>query len=378
MNKDYYEILGVKPEAGQEEIHKVYRRLAKKYHPDRNQGSKTAEEKFKEISEAYNVLGDPEKRRKYDELRTMGMRGGPWQQGAGFEDLFRGAGARPGAGGRAGGGGGFRFEEFEGGDAGGFGDLFSRIFGGGSARTRTGATARQRGADLVASVTVPFETGVRGGKVSLNVSGQESCERCSGSGAEPGSSVSECSQCHGAGTVVFGQGGFGVSRPCPKCFGRGQIISKPCTRCRGTGSAQKPRTVEVTIPPGIAEGQRLRLRGMGNEGVAGGQPGDLLLEVHIAPHARLRRQGKDLYTDLSIDMVDAALGTRADVRTLSETVSVTVPPGTQPGQKLRIRGHGVKMPDGSTGDFYVEVRVRVPAELTSRQRKLLEELREAR
>lgn len=378
MQKDYYEVLGVKADAKQDEIHRVYRQLAKKYHPDRNKGSKTAEEKFKQVTEAYNVLGDPEKRRQYDQLRTMGMGEGQAAGEQGFEDLFRGFGSR-GARTTRTAPGGFEAHEFSFDEmGGGLGDLFSRIFGGGATHTRSGASARQRGADTVAAVTIPFEMSVKGGKVTLSVPGQGPCERCQGSGAEPGTKTTMCPQCRGAGTVVLGQGGFGVSRPCPQCFGRGKIIKNPCRQCRGSGAAEKTRKIDVNIPAGIESGQKLRLGGLGGEGIAGGPPGDLLLEVQVTPHPHLKRHGRDLATEVTVDMVDAALGTTVDVQTLTGTVAVKVPPGTQPGQKLRVKGQGVKLPDGTCGDLFVEMNVRVPTHLSPAQRRLLEELRRSR
>lgn len=371
MSKDYYAVLGMKQDATQEEIHKAYRKLAKQYHPDRNKGSKAAEERFKEITQAYNVLGDSQKRQQYDQLRAAGATGPGGGQGfGGFEDLFSRGARTTQTGGR---GGGFRAEDFDLGGGGGFGDLFSQIFGGG-ARTQTGASARQRGGDVTAAITIPFETSVNGGKVAINIRIRTTCGTCKGTGAKPGSSAVDCQQCHGTGTIVYGQGAFGIKRPCPNCQGKGRLIQSPCRKCAGTGFVEEEKRVDINIPAGIADGQKLRLAGLGNEGVAGGGAGDLLLEIHVSAHPGFSRSGKDLYGEVSISMVEAALGTTVDVSTLNEKVSLKVPPGTQPGQKLRLRGKGVKLPDGKVGDFYVIVKVEVPRKLNARQKKLLEEL----
>ena len=360
--KNYYERLGVSPDASQEEIRKAYRRLAKKYHPDRNKGSKTAEERFKEISEAHEVLSDPKKRKQYDQLREAGFRGG-FDDLQGFEDLFGGA-----RGGR-----GFAAEDL----GGGLGDLFSKIFGGGTT-AGTEFSARQRGRDVRTSVTIPFELAVKGGKIELTVPRMQTCARCKGTGAAPGSGADICPQCGGQGRVQSGLGGFSVSRPCPQCFGRGRIIRKPCSACGGTGLSERPARVEIKIPKGIEDGQKLRLGGAGQPGQGGAPAGDLILEVNVAKHDRFQRKGKDIYGRAQVDMVRAALGTEIEVQTLHGTVTVKVPPGTQPGQKLRLKGHGIEAHDGERGDHYVEVVVSVPKDLSERQKELLREFGRAR
>jgi len=358
--KDYYKVLGVPPNASQEQIRKAYRRLAKKYHPDRNKGSEAAQEKFKDIGEAHTVLGDKDKRGQYDALREAQMHGGA---GWNFEDLF-GAGAA-GTGQRGARHTGGRF-------GGGLGDLFSSIFGGG-----TGAgpqySARQRGRDVHSRIPVAFETAARGGTVRVRIPRQQTCERCDGTGSAPGAKADICPLCGGKGHVSDGEGGFSLSRACPQCFGRGKIIQNPCAVCRGSGMAEKSASVDVNIPKGIEDGQRLRLAGMGEPGVGGGKAGDLILEVHVKSHPTFRRDGLDIYSTAVIDMVEAALGTRADVATMDGTVSVKVPPGTQPGRRLRLKGRGLEGPKGRTGDHYVEVQVRIPSDLTKRQRELLME-----
>ncbi|NLW50765.1 MAG: molecular chaperone DnaJ [Candidatus Brocadiaceae bacterium] len=358
--KDYYDVLGVSPDASHEDIRKAYRRLAKEHHPDRQKGSKAAEERFKEITGAYSVLGDPKKRAQYDQLRQAGMHGGAF---GGFEEMFGGA---QGAGrGRA---GGVEFEGF-----GGLGDLFSRIFGGGRSHAETAPP--QRGNDVVSTISVPFETAAQGGKMSVRIPRQVECAACRGTGAAPGSRVDTCPQCRGSGQILTGQGAFSVSRPCPACFGRGKIVQQPCGQCRGAGVYEKQSTVEVKIPAGIEDGRQIRLAGLGEPGTAHGRAGDLLLEVRVQPHKKFTRKGRDLYSGLALDMVDAALGTEVDVRTMHGLVALKVPPGVQPGQKMRIPGHGLRTSDGREGDHYVELQVRIPKELTEEQRKLLERLR---
>ncbi len=369
--RDYYKVLGLSPEASQEEIRKAYRRLAKEHHPDRHGGSKEAEERFKEISDAYSVLGDPEKRKQYDQLRQAGMRGGAFEGFEGFED-FGPAYGRGGGGAQGWESGGIRFEDL----GGGLGDMFSRMFGG-SRGGGTRTAAPQKGQDIRSSVAIPFNTAVHGGKIEVTIPKEKTCPACGGSGAAPGSSVDTCPHCGGSGQVLAGQGGFSVSRPCPTCFGRGKIIQKPCGQCRGSGTVEEPSRVDVQIPKGIRDGQKLRLSGLGQPGQGGGPAGDLILEVNVEQHPEFERKGRDIHSKARVDMVEAALGTEVDVRTLRGDVTVKVPPGTQPGQKLRVPGYGLETSDGRRGDHYVEVQVRIPRKLSPRQKELLEELQRA-
>lgn len=359
--KDYYKVLGVPPEASHGEIRKAYRRLAKKHHPDRQHGSKAAEDRFKQVSEAYGVLGDPDKRKQYDRLRQAGMRGS-W--GDGFEGVFGGERQGPWTG-----QGGIRFE-----DLGGLGDMFSTIFGG-----RSGAEggAMRRGQDVTMPISVPFETAARGGRMEVRIPREKKCPGCSGSGAAPGSAVNTCPQCRGTGRVLTGQGAFSIPRPCPSCFGRGRVIKTPCGRCRGSGTVEETSRVEVQVPAGIEAGQKIRLTGLGESGVGKAPAGDLLLEVQVQPHGRWRRKGRNIYSSAKVSMTDAALGTEVDVETMQGTITVQVPSGTQPGQKLRIAGYGLETSDGRKGDHFVEITVTVPRNLSDEQKRLLEQLRRA-
>lgn len=376
-NKDYYDILGVSEDASKKEIDRAYRKLAKKYHPDRNPDDDSAEQKFKEISEAHEVLSDPEKRREYDNMRNARARGdfSGFDQ---YQDIFGQGGRRGGQGQQYG------FEGF------GLSDLFENVFGGqgpggpggpGGAQAGAGAHARQRtaqrGRDIRTSVTIPFDTALSGGKVQVKVPRQQECSTCHGSGAAPGSKATVCPQCGGNGQMQSGLGGFSVQRTCPRCVGKGRIAQKKCPTCGGAGTEEKRSTVDVNIPKGIDDGQKLRLSGLGQSGAGGGPAGDLILEVNVQGHPEFERKGNDIYSKATVDMVEAALGTEVDVRTLDGTVSLKVPPGTQPGQKLRLKGRGAEKDDGTRGDHYVTVDVKVPKRLNERQRQLLREFKRA-
>jgi molecular chaperone DnaJ len=356
---DFYQVLGVAEAASQDEIKKSYRRLAKKYHPDANPNDPKAAERFKEISEAYGTLADPDKRKQYDTMRRLGA----------FDPRVRrpsGAGARPGAAGGA--GPGASYEEFDVSDLGGFGglgDIFSSIFG-------KGRREEPRGETLETSVEIPFRTAVLGGKVTVAMPVTDTCPTCSGSGAAKGATIATCDECAGRGTVTFGQGGFAVSRPCPKCRGKGRIPSQPCPSCAGTGAVRTERQVAITVPPGTDDGHKVRLKGQGQAG-PGGTAGDLIVTFSVQPDRFFRRDGSDLLAEVPINVVQAILGTSVRVRTIDgKKVLLRIPPGTQPGRKFRIKGQGIER-NGSRGDQLVQIRVTVPEKLTPEQEALVKQ-----
>lgn len=362
---DYYQVLGVGKKASEDEISKAFRKLAKQYHPDRNRGDKEAEKKFKELSAAHEVLGDGAKRRKYDQLREAQARG--YSTGD-FSEFFRAAGQPGGQGGQT-----TSWSEIFGG-LGDMGGVFGGLFGGGRSQGRAQA---QRGEDITQKISIPFETAVSGGKVTVRVQRPETCATCRGTGAKPGSKAKKCPACAGNGTVTNAQGGFAFSRPCAACGGRGQIVTQPCSACSGRGSKPKTRNLSVKIPRGVKEGATIRLTGEGLPGPGGGQPGDLRLQVHVKRHRELERDGHDIYSDAEINIVQAALGTTATVKTLGGPVQLRIPPGTSSGSKLRLRGKGAPTPDGGHGDHYVRVRIVAPKGLNARQTELLQQFARA-
>lgn len=350
--KDFYQILGVPDSASQADIKKAYRRLAKQYHPDANPSNPSAAERFKEISEAHSVLSDVEKRKQYDRMRRLGA----------FEDMprRRPAGA-PSGGVETGDRGG---EEFEFGDFGGLGDIFSSIFG-------RGRREEPRSDVLEAVVEVPFRVAMLGGKVPVTIPVSETCPTCGGSGGAPGATWSTCPECDGRGTISFGQGGFAVNRPCPQCRGRGKIPSQPCPTCRGAGEVRTERRVMITVPPATETGSRVRLRGQGQSVRPGAAPGDLLITFQVQPDRFFRREGLDIVCEVPLNLAQAALGTRLRVRTLDgKKVVLRIPAGTQPGRKFRIKGQGLEK-NGRKGDQLVAVQVTVPDGLTPEQQDLL-------
>ncbi|MGH7589740.1 MAG: molecular chaperone DnaJ [Gemmatimonadota bacterium] len=360
--KDYYQVLGVPEGASAEEIKKTYRKLARKYHPDANPGDAAAEERFKEISAAYTVLSDLERRKQYDQMRRMGARAG-FGSGGGPQG--------PGFGGAAGGWQTIDLEDLDG--FGGLGDLFSSIFGG-RGRTRSRGPRAQPGLDRHMEVEVPFKTAAMGGEVTVEVPLEEPCPRCQGTGAEPGSKVETCPQCGGSGQVSLLQAGFAVQRPCPRCMGRGTIVESPCRQCGGDGSVVKRRRIKVKVPAAIEDGERIRLKGKGEPGVAGGPPGDLYLVLRIKPDRFFSREGLDIHCTVPITAFQAMLGTKIRVRTVhGSKVELKIPPGTQGGTRLRVKGQGVET-EGRRGDMYVEIEITVPEKLTDEERARVEEL----
>ena len=351
--RDYYEVLGVERGASEAEIKSAYRRLAKKYHPDLNPGDKEAEAAFKEVNEAYEVLSDDQRRARYDQFGhedpTAGGNYGSYTTytgGSGFEDIF---------------------ETIFG--SGGFGG-----FGGGSAQRSNGP---ERGNDLRYNLTISFEEAVFGCKKEINIARNENCDNCGGTGAKPGTSPVTCDQCHGTGTVTRVQqtmlGSMRTSAPCPKCGGEGKIISDPCPKCGGKGTVRRQRTITVTIPAGIDNGQALTLRGEGEPGKRGGPSGDLYVAISVRPHRKFRRDGVNLYSEMNISFAQAALGDELNIETLKESVKETIPEGTQPDTVLRVRGQGVPVlrNPSQRGDLFVTLKIEVPKRLNEKQRMAL-------
>jgi molecular chaperone DnaJ len=345
--KDYYEILGVSKNASEKEIKDSYRRLAMKYHPDRNANNKEAEAKFKEAKEAYEVLSDNKKRTAYDQFGHAASEGmGGWGAGA---QGFRGFN-----------GGGF---------ADVFGDIFSDVFGGG------GRSQPQRGSDLLYNFTISLEEVVHGTTARINIPGWIKCNECNGSGASKGSEAITCKTCGGIGQVHMQQGFFTIQQTCPACHGAGKIISHPCHKCRGQGRVQEQKTLSVKIPAGINNGDRIRLAGEGEAGLRGVQAGDLYVEIRVKDHPLFAREGDDLLSEIPVNMVMAALGGELDIPTLDGHVKLKIPPETQAGKVFRLRGKGVKsMRNNYTGDLLCKIAVETPINLTNEQKVLLQEL----
>jgi molecular chaperone DnaJ len=355
--KDYYGVLGVTQSASAAEIKKAYRSLAKQYHPDANPDNPEVGERFKEISEAYNVLSDPDSRKKYDQLRRLGGLGG--LGGFGAPGTTQGA---PGA------GRGFRFE-----DLGGLGDIFSSIFDFGK-RTADRQRGPVRGRDVEYLVEIPFRTAVRGGKVTINVPIAEECATCDGSGAAPGTRKETCQECNGRGTVTFGQGTFSVPRPCPACLGRGQIPQELCSACGGRGEVATRRRISVTVPTGVDDGSRLRVSGQGERGPGGGRPGDLIVSFKVKEDPFFTRDGLDLICEVPINLAQAMLGSRIRVRTAdNRKIVLRIPAGTQSETMFRIKGQGVEKAE-KTGDQLVRIVISVPDELSEEGREAMERL----
>ena len=354
--RDFYEVLGVAKNASEDEIKKAYRKLAMKYHPDRNQGkegkgAKEAEDKFKEVKEAYEILTDAQKRAAYDR--------------------FGHAGVDPSA---AAGAGGFRGGEGFGNFADAFGDIFGDIFGGAAGARGGGRASAYRGADLRYNMEITLEQAAKGFNTDIRVPSWDSCETCKGSGAKPGTSAKTCSTCGGAGAVRITQGFFSIQQTCPTCHGSGKVIAEPCAACHGEGRVKKSKVLEVNIPAGIDEGQRIRLSGKGEPGLNGGPPGDLYVELRLKKHDVFQRDGDDLHCEVPVSIVTAALGGEIEVTTLTDKVTITIPEGTQSGKTFRLRGKGIKGVRSSyPGDLYCHVSVETPVRLTDKQKKLLRE-----
>jgi molecular chaperone DnaJ len=344
-----YETLGVAKNASDEEIKKAYRKLAREYHPDRNPGDNGAEDRFKEVQAAYDLLKDPEKRRNYDTFGTA--------EPGGFTGGFPGGGPR-----------GARFEEF---DLGDLGDLFGGMFGGGA--RRAGARQPIRGDDLEARVRISFEDSLQGVQVRVPVETETVCSTCHGTGAEPGTAPIVCPQCGGRGVVSDSQGLFAFSQPCPRCQGNGTVVETPCNTCRGTGRQRTTKRYAVTIPAGAKTGTRVRLKGKGEAGRNGGPPGDVFVVVEVAPSPLYERRGSDLVLDVPVTYAEAALGASVEIPTPEGAVSLKIPAGTESGKLLRVKGRGVPhVKGGGRGDLLARVKVSVPKKLSKAEKEALE------
>src|SRR6478735_4849895 len=369
-NKDFYAELGVKKDASADEIEKSYRKLARANHPDSNPGDSAKHEKFKKVAEAYDVVGDPDKRKKYDEMRSLYAGGNPFGFGGqspysggrtyNFEDLFDNAG---GTGGTAGGGG--------------FGDMFGDLFGRGQRRQQARPRAA-KGADIETTATIGFVESLEGVTIQLRLTSDAPCPDCNGTGGKPGTRPHVCPDCEGAGFVVNDMGGFSVNETCPRCGGRQLIYDEPCPTCKGSGRGLSGRTISARIPAGVKDDQRIRLRGKGAAGEAGGPNGDLYVTVKVTPHRVFGRKGDNLTVEVPIGFDEAALGADIKVPTLGGApVTLKIPAGTPTGRTFRVRGKGAQKSDGTKGDLLATVEVQVPAVLDAQARSALEAYRAA-
>ena len=344
--RDFYDVLGVARGASKDDLKRAYRKLAMQYHPDRNPGDEDAEQRFKELNEAYDVLKDDDKKAAYDRFGHA---------------AFESGGARPG-----GAGGGF---------GGGFADIFEEMFGEFMGGARRGGGGAGRGSDLRYNMSITLEDAFRGRQTEIRIPTSAACEPCGGTGAEKGSKPVSCPTCHGAGKVRAQQGFFTIERTCPACGGAGQVIENPCRSCGGSGRQRKEKTLSVNIPAGVEDGTRIRLAGEGEAGMRGAAPGDLYLFLSIDPHSLFMREGADIHCRVPVAMVTAALGGQIEVPTIEGSrARLAVPPGTQSGRQFRLKGKGMSvLRSPARGDMYVEVAVETPMNLTKRQRELLEE-----
>ncbi|WP_272665623.1 molecular chaperone DnaJ [Providencia sp. PROV174] len=345
--RDFYEVLGLERNASEKDIKRAYKRLAMKHHPDRNQGDKDSEDKFKEIKEAYEVLSDEQKRAAYDQYGHAAFEQGGMGGGGGF-------------------GGGADFSDI-------FGDVFGDIFGGGRRQQRP-----SRGSDLQYNMELTLEEAVRGVTKEIRIPTLETCDVCHGNGAKPGTSADTCSTCHGMGQVHMRQGFFSVQQPCPTCHGRGKVIKDPCNKCHGHGRVERYKTLSVKIPAGVDTGDRVRLSGEGEAGENGAPAGDLFVQVHVLPHNIFERDGNNLHCEVPINFADAALGGEIEVPTLDGRVKLKIPEETQTGKIFRMKGKGVKsVRGGLQGDLMCHIVVETPVKLNEKQKELLKEFGES-
>jgi len=351
--KDYYDILGASRSASDDELKKAYRKKAVKYHPDKNPDNKEAEAKFKEAAEAYEVLSNKQKRQAYDQFGHAGVGG---------------MGGGPGAGGFGGGAGGFHdINDI-------FGDIFGDVFGGGGGRSGRRTQRASRGSDLEYSLKISFKEAAFGGEKTISLRKESSCGTCSGSGAKPGHQPKTCQPCGGAGQIRYQQGFFSLSKTCPDCRGQGKVISHPCGDCRGQGVIDKKTSLAVKIPPGIDHGQRLKLRNEGESGRNGGPSGDLYVVMIVEEHEFFKRDSSDIYCEVPVSFVNAALGAEIEVPTMEGAIKMKIPAGTQNAKRFRLKNKGIQqLNSNSRGHQYVDVLVEVPTKLSTKQKKLLEE-----
>ena len=357
QKRDYYEVLGVSRGASEDEIKKAYKKMARKYHPDLNPGDKTAEEKFKEVNEAYEVLSDADKKARYDQYGHAGVdpNFGAGGFGGGFDGSF---------------------------DFGDLGDIFGSFFGGGfGGGRRTNPNAPQRGESIRMSIAISFEEAAFGCEKAVTVERYETCDTCHGNGCAPGTSPEVCPDCHGTGTVQVRRqtpmGVFATSSPCPKCGGKGRIIHQPCKDCRGSGMVRKKKTIQASIPAGIDNGQTISIRGQGNAGKNGGPAGDLMITIPVRPHELFRREGTSVLCEAPITFTQAVLGAELEIPTIDGKVKYTLPEGTQSGTTFRLKGKGIPSINGrGRGDQYVTVYIETPKNLNKEQKEALKKFAE--